>query len=111
MIDTRIPVTYLGGLNGFNIPNYKFGVIRLEKLSSLIRENGWEIVVKDTDGLDYTMETLIRMAYKDFLPYAKDNLVYALAATIQKDILYLIIENGGIENYMSRLARGCVNEG
>lgn len=122
-MDSRLPVT-LRADGSLMIPSKKIDKISHKKLGHMIRE-GYEIKVKknieDGDSIDVTLETLIRIA---MFPepgdhHKKINAVQSAIETariisgidnLDTEVLYLIIENGGLENYMLRRAKGMVYE-
>ena len=93
-----------------SIPQLKKGVVNYKQLGHLIRE-GYAIKVVDGDKIDFTKETLMRIAFEGILPAKTSNeIISFLSEAIDDDRLYLIIENGGIVDYVARKARGAVNE-
>ena len=90
------------------IPQLSIERATYKMMGNLIRE-GWELDVKSSDGLDYTGETLVKIAFEDlFPPNIKNEIIAALADVIDHEKLYLVIENGGIQNYLNRRARGAI---
>jgi hypothetical protein len=90
---------------------YKKKRINLREMGNMIREGH---VLKVEDGYaNYTKEVLVRIALEGYLtkqiPGKRSNdfnLVDILADVIDEEKLLTIIENGGIDNYMLKKARG-----
>ena len=122
-MDTRLPVT-LNADGAYSIPAKKIKRISLHKIGHLIRE-GCAIKVKtyldDGSQIDITKETLTKIAICDTRgsKVGKDK-VNAVLESLQlaekisdyedlaEEVLYLIIENGGLSTYLLRKARGMV---
>ena len=122
-LDSRLPVT-LNADGGYSIPAKKIKKISLNEIGNMIRE-GYAIKVKQylIDGLqvDVTNETLTKIAIcdtrgskvgKDKVQAVLESLELAEELSSQpnlcEDVLYLIIENGGLESYLLRKAKGMV---
>lgn len=122
-MDTRLPVT-LNADGCYSIPKKKIKKISLNKIGHMIRE-GYAISVKTylKDGacIDITHETLTKIAICDDRgsKVGKDKVIAVLESLqlaeqisqfkdLAEEVLYLIIENGGLEEYLMRKARGMV---
>ena len=109
-LDPRLKVTKNQTGKGYAIPQLKIESAKLSDIGHLIRQ-GYEIVVRTAEGLDYTKELLTKIALMGLVsPHISNEIIYALSELIEEDLLYLIIENGGIEDYLTRKARGAINE-
>lgn len=108
-MNPRIKVTKNSAGKGYAIPQLGIESARLRDIGTLIRE-GYEIEVKTVDEHDYTKELLTKIALTGLIPpHTSNEIVSALSEIIEEELLYLIIENGGIDNYLTRKARGAVN--
>lgn len=84
-------------------------LFNLRELGNLIRE-GYEMEIESTDGIDYTKETLVKIAFEDvFPPNIKNEYIQAMVDFIDISDLLLVIENGGYLSYVNRSARKAVN--
>lgn len=125
-MDARLPIT-LNADGAYSIPAKKLKRISLPNIGSMIRE-GYVIKVKQylEDGaeIDVTRETLTKIAICDTRnsKIGKDKVVAVLESLglaeelskqkeLVEDVLYLIIENGGLQEYLMRKARGMVQYG
>lgn len=108
--EAKIKITKNQTGKGYMIPQLGLESVKLSEIGELIRQ-GNEIVCRTADGIDYTKELLTKIALMGCLsPNVANDIINVLAELIEEELLYLVIENGGIENYLSRKARGCVNE-
>jgi len=121
-LDSRLPVT-LRSDNSLSIPCKGIELISYKNLGHMIRE-GHSIVVHkyidDGQAIDVTDEVLVRVAAfpEERGRFSKKvaNILNMLeTAAILKDdmalvqqVLYLIIENGGLKSYVQRKAKGMV---
>jgi len=93
----------------YSIPQLKIERVSYRQMGHLIRE-GHELDVKTDEGLDYTKETLTKIALYDlFPPNVSNEIISVLSDIIDEEKLYLIIENGGIYDYLARKARNAIN--
>lgn len=87
--------------------SYKGVPITMNTIGNMVRE-GYEITVKDTQEYDWTKETLVAVAFKNHIsnrtPQYED-LINALSHLLTDDKIIYILENGGLDEYMRRLAR------
>lgn len=105
----KLPITMFSKTSGslFSCKAKGIRQLGITELGHLIRE-GYEIYVTTLEGMDYTMETLVRIAYQGAFTTLHNDGVEALASTVDEEMLYNIINNGGIKNYLHRKARGCL---
>jgi len=123
-MDTRINVT-LQQDGFFAIPYLKIKKTHVKGLGNVIRE-GYSLkvtkTIDDNSKIDLTKETLIRIAMFDHPgDHAKKvQAVYTALETCEKlsgssglfeECLYLIIENGGLQEYVKRSSKGMVYYG
>ena len=85
----------------------------VKQLGDLIREGHNLLITCDNLGIDYTKETLIKIAFqgalKDNIRYDSEfSLVDMLAEIIDEDLLYEIIESGNMEEYILKKRRGVI---
>lgn len=87
----------------------KKNLFNLRELGNFIRE-GHDLQIESTDGIDFTKETLVKIAFEDvFPPNIKNEYIQAMVDFIDVSDLYLVIENGGYLSYVNRAARNAVN--
>lgn len=109
-LNTRVRVVKNPSGKGYTISQLGMGRVNLNDIGNLIRE-GYEIEVFTEEGLEYTKEVLTKTALIDIIhPTINNEIITALSEILDEEILYLIIENGGIENYLTRKARGAIYE-
>ena len=109
-LNPRIKIVKHPAGKGYSTTHRGQGRLGVREMGNLIRE-GYEIEVFTEDGLDYTKEVLTKIALSDIVaPNISGEIIGALSEIIETEMLYLIIENGGIDNYLTRKARGAVNE-
>jgi len=120
-MDARIRVV-LQEDGTYRVPHLKVERTHCKSLGNVIRE-GYAIKVTtyldDVLELDITRETLVRIAMFPH-PGAHEKQLRAVLTALEtaesvslqtnlpEDVLYLIIENGGIDEYLTRKARGLV---
>lgn len=75
--------------------------ISYQDMGALIRSDN-SLLVQDSSGIDYTKETLARIALSD---KAEFDFAQILEALVSEDDLYEIIENGGMASYLNRQLR------
>lgn len=121
-LDSRVEVVLLAD-GTLSIPSRQMEMTSYVKLGHMIRE-GYAIKVRknleDGSALDLTKETLVRIAMfpEERGAYAKKirAVIAALDATqylagvkeVTEDALYLIIENGGLDNFLLRHVKDMV---
>ncbi len=92
--------------NGYCYKQHKYNV---KSLGQLVRE-GKYFTVQTEDGRDITRATLVKIAFENFTVEKTGNngftLTDVLSLIIPEDTLLDIIEDGGINNLMSRRLRG-----
>ncbi len=77
-------------------------------MANLIREDHL-LRVLDMEGNSITRETLVRIAFREYLTTkagSGDSLIHALSLVIEEDLLVEIIQSGGIENFIIRKKKG-----
>lgn len=94
----------------------KTGKVYNEKsMGNLIRE-GNRIVVECYElGIDYTKETLVKIAFqsvlKSGLKYDTEfTIVEMISEIVDEETLYTVIEHGNMENYIIKKRRGAIHE-
>lgn len=123
-LDTRLPVCLLAD-GTLAIPSRKMKRVSVKQLGHIIRE-GYAIRVyknlEDGSTIDLTQEHLVRIAMFDH-PGDHEKKVRAVLTALElaehlsespeltEDTLYMIIENGGLSNYLDRKARGLIQYG
>ena len=82
-----------------------------QQIGNLIRE-GNEVSILDPQGIDFTQETLVKIAFQDvFPPNIKDEYVNVMATFLDRADLLLVIENGGYDAFLHRRSRAALFEG
>jgi hypothetical protein len=94
---------------GHSIPSLKMDKVSYRQIGNVIREHQCDILVETPEGWNFTNETLFRVAFEGILPSGfSDDRVDMFLHAMEIERLYEIIENGGIQSYVSKKSRGFI---